>query len=223
MRHAAGADVYSFDFNKAQILRYIQLGPVFYFSRVLGEPGIDFEICPHRLVGGGFYLSYLFTRKLGVEVAGEHLRHVEAHIVAAEPVVGYSAHNVFGTVVLHAAQSGFPVYRAVYFSGGAGPLKDSEEPDAIAAELAAHVDGILGKRFGTSIPAIVALQGESMKRRLAAFAKIQAVRHAEGWRTARLVVRVPRGVSKIGLLAQTSKLAPDETVRFDDFSMIRLR
>ena len=66
---------------------------------------------------------------------------------------------------------------------GAGPLKDSEDADAIAAELAAHVDGILGKRFGTSIPAIVALQGESMKRRLAAFAKIQAVRHAEGWRT----------------------------------------
>ena len=66
---------------------------------------------------------------------------------------------------------------------GAGPLKDSEDADAIAAELAAHVDNILGKRFGTSIPAIVALQGESMKRRLAAFAKIQAVRHAEGWRT----------------------------------------
>ena len=66
---------------------------------------------------------------------------------------------------------------------GAGPLKDSEDADAIAAELAAHVDGILGKRFGTSIPAIVALQGESMKRRLAAFAKIQTVRHAEGWRT----------------------------------------
>ena len=53
---------------------------------------------------------------------------------------------------------------------GAGPLKDSEDADAIATELAAHVDGILGKRFGTSIPAIVALQGESMKRRLAAFA-----------------------------------------------------
>ena len=66
---------------------------------------------------------------------------------------------------------------------GAGPLKDSEDADAIAAELAAHVDGILGKRFGTSVPAIVALQGESMKRRLAAFAKIQAARHAEGWRT----------------------------------------
>ena len=66
---------------------------------------------------------------------------------------------------------------------GAGALKDSEDADAIAAELAAHVDGILGKRFGTSIPAIVALQGESMTRRLAAFAKIQAVRHAEGWRT----------------------------------------
>ena len=66
---------------------------------------------------------------------------------------------------------------------GAGALKDSEDADAIAAELAAHVDGILGTRFGTSIPAIVALQGESMKRRLAAFARIQAERHAAGWRT----------------------------------------
>ena len=66
---------------------------------------------------------------------------------------------------------------------GAGPLKDSEDADAIAAELAAHVDAILGKRFGTSIPAIVALQGESMKRRLKAFAKIQSERHKEGWRT----------------------------------------
>ena len=66
---------------------------------------------------------------------------------------------------------------------GAGALKDSEDADAIAAELAAHVDAILGKRFGTSVPAIVALQSESMKRRLACFAKIQAVRHAEGWRT----------------------------------------
>ena len=66
---------------------------------------------------------------------------------------------------------------------GAGSLRDSEDADAIAVELAMHVDGILGKRFGTSVPAIVALQGESMKRRLAAFARIQAVRHAEGWRT----------------------------------------
>ena len=66
---------------------------------------------------------------------------------------------------------------------GGGPLKDSEDAEAIAADLAMHVDGILGKRFGTSVPAIVALQGESMKRRLAAFAKIQAERHAQGWRT----------------------------------------
>ena len=66
---------------------------------------------------------------------------------------------------------------------GAGELKDSEDATAIAAELAQHVDDILGKRFGTSVPAIVALQGESMKRRLAAFAGIQAARHAEGWRT----------------------------------------
>ena len=66
---------------------------------------------------------------------------------------------------------------------GAGALKDSEDPAAVAAELATHVDGILGKRFGTSVPAIVALQAESAKRRLAAFAVIQSERHAQGWRT----------------------------------------
>ena len=66
---------------------------------------------------------------------------------------------------------------------GAGALRDSEDAAAIAAELAQHVDALLGERFGTSVPAIVALQGESMKRRLSAFARIQAVRHAEGWRT----------------------------------------
>jgi len=66
---------------------------------------------------------------------------------------------------------------------GGGELRDSEDAAAIAADLATHVDSILGKRFGTSIPAIVALQGESAKRRLAAFAKIQVARHREGWRT----------------------------------------
>ena len=66
---------------------------------------------------------------------------------------------------------------------GAGAAKDSEDPDEIAADLAAHVDAILAERFGTSVPAIVALQGESMKRRLKCFAAIQAERHAQGWRT----------------------------------------
>ena len=66
---------------------------------------------------------------------------------------------------------------------GAGTLRDSEDPDAIADEFARHVDGILGERFGTSVPAIVALQGESAKRRLAAFARIQSAWHAQGWRT----------------------------------------
>ena len=66
---------------------------------------------------------------------------------------------------------------------GAGALKGSEDADAIAAELAGHIDGILGERFGTSVPAIVALQAESAKRRLACFAKIQAERRAQGWRT----------------------------------------
>lgn len=63
-----------------------------------------------------------------------------------------------------------------------GPLKDSEDPAAIAGDLAGHVDRILCRRFGTEIPAIVDLQGESVKRRLAHFAAVQSAWHAEGWR-----------------------------------------
>jgi len=63
-----------------------------------------------------------------------------------------------------------------------GDLRDSEDVSALADELALHTDAILQEWFGVDMPAIVALQGESAKRRLAHFAKIQAARHAEGWR-----------------------------------------
>ena len=61
-------------------------------------------------------------------------------------------------------------------------LKDSSDAAAIAAFLAARVDAQLGERFGTAIPAIVWMQGESVKRRLAQFAPVQAARRAAGWR-----------------------------------------
>ena len=63
-----------------------------------------------------------------------------------------------------------------------GPLKDSEDAAAIADDLAERVDRILQKRFGTDVPAIVDLQGESIKRRLAHFASVQVAWHAAGWR-----------------------------------------
>ena len=65
---------------------------------------------------------------------------------------------------------------------GNSEVRDSEDVEVIRAFLEARVDGQLGARFGTAIPAIVAMQGESAKRRLANFAAIQAARHAEGWR-----------------------------------------
>ena len=65
---------------------------------------------------------------------------------------------------------------------GSGELKDSTDADAIAAELEKRVDALLAERFGLEIPAIVALQGESVKRRLRRFAALQAARAAEGWR-----------------------------------------
>ncbi|MBR2838723.1 MAG: PD-(D/E)XK nuclease family protein, partial [Kiritimatiellae bacterium] len=63
-----------------------------------------------------------------------------------------------------------------------GPLRDSSDAREIAASLAGEVDAILAQRFGVEVPAIVALQGESVKRRLANFAAVQAARRAEGWR-----------------------------------------
>ena len=65
---------------------------------------------------------------------------------------------------------------------GQGELKDSTDADAIAAALEEKVDSILVERFGLEIPAIVALQGESVKRRLRRFAALQAARAADGWR-----------------------------------------
>ena len=44
------------------------------------------------------------------------------------------------------------------------------------------MDAILTDRFGLEVPAVVALQGESAKRRLRRFAAMQAARAAEGWK-----------------------------------------
>ena len=63
-----------------------------------------------------------------------------------------------------------------------GPLVDSTDADAIAACLCEETDAILGEKFGMPLPAIVELQGESIKRRLTAFAGIQVAHRAEGWR-----------------------------------------
>lgn len=65
---------------------------------------------------------------------------------------------------------------------GLSDLKDSMDPEAIRAFLEEQVDDQLVARFGLSIPAIVAMQGESVKRRLAHFSVIQAARRAAGWR-----------------------------------------
>ena len=65
---------------------------------------------------------------------------------------------------------------------GTSELRDSVDAEAIRSFLEERVDAQLVERFGTSIPAIVALQGESVKRRLGDFAVIQAERRASGWR-----------------------------------------
>ena len=82
---------------------------------------------------------------------------------------------------LDASEFGNLVHEALEAWGG-GELKDSADAEAIAAVLEEKVDSILAARFALEIPAVVALQGESAKRRLRRFAALQASRAAEGWR-----------------------------------------
>lgn len=64
---------------------------------------------------------------------------------------------------------------------GRSELKDSDDAETIATFLEERVDALLAERFGTAIPSIVGLQGESVKRRLRHFASVQAARRREGW------------------------------------------
>ena len=82
---------------------------------------------------------------------------------------------------LDASEFGNLAHEALEAWGGSD-LKDSTDAEAIAAALEEKVDGLLVERFGLEVPAIVALQGESVKRRLRRFASLQAARAAEGWR-----------------------------------------
>lgn len=65
---------------------------------------------------------------------------------------------------------------------GLSDLRDSTDESAIREFLEEQVDRQLVERFGTAIPAVVAMQGESVKRRLAHFAAEQVVRRKEGWK-----------------------------------------
>ncbi len=65
---------------------------------------------------------------------------------------------------------------------GTGPLADSVDPAAITAALDVAVDELLVAWFGPEPPTIVALQAQSARQRLRAFAQIQAARRREGWK-----------------------------------------
>ncbi len=82
---------------------------------------------------------------------------------------------------LDASEFGNLVHNALE-AWGEGELKDSTDAGAIADILEQKVDAILVDRFGLEIPAVVALQGESAKRRLRRFASLQASRASEGWK-----------------------------------------
>lgn len=87
----------------------------------------------------------------------------------------------YGNEELDASEYGHLVHDALEM-WAKGDAKDSSDAELIASQLAASVDAILHERFGGEIPAIVALQGESAKRRLACFSRIQAAWRQQGWR-----------------------------------------
>ncbi len=80
------------------------------------------------------------------------------------------AANDFGTIMHQALQN-----------WACGSLKDSEDEDEISRALESSIDNLLVERFG-NVPAIVFLQGESMKARLRNFARRQVLWHKDGWR-----------------------------------------
>ena len=63
-----------------------------------------------------------------------------------------------------------------------GSFTDHEDEAKLRAYFEEKVDWWLSERFGTAVPVIVAMQAESVKRRLANFARIQVGRYREGWR-----------------------------------------
>ena len=87
----------------------------------------------------------------------------------------------FRAAELDPSEFGNLAHQALELWGG-GDLVDSTDSAAIAARLGEHVEALLAERFGVEVPAIVALQGESLKRRLASFAQAQAGWRQAGWR-----------------------------------------
>lgn len=63
-----------------------------------------------------------------------------------------------------------------------GPYANSTDANEIAAELGRQVDRLLVEWFGLSAPAIVSLQADSVRRRLAAFAECQVEWRRRGWK-----------------------------------------
>lgn len=93
----------------------------------------------------------------------------------------YTEGEEYGNEELDAAEFGHLVHDALE-KWAKGEFKDSSDAAAISAALSENIDSILKERFGDEIPAIVSLQGESAKRRLACFAACQVKWREAGWR-----------------------------------------
>lgn len=93
----------------------------------------------------------------------------------------YTEGEEYNNEELDAAEFGHLVHDALEM-WAKGDLKDSSDATAISAALSENIDLILRERFGSEVPAIVSLQGESAKRRLDCFASCQAEWREKGWR-----------------------------------------
>lgn len=73
------------------------------------------------------------------------------------------------------------VHEVVEAFGREPEVRDYTKTEAIEAWLVAKFDAILATRFTGDVPLAVDVQSDSVRKRLGAFARAQAVRRVEGW------------------------------------------
>lgn len=123
---------------------------------------IEKEVAPRMSVTGlGQYLSCPFRY---------YLKHVLRMTKPEELREEWSARE-FGTIV----------HEVVEAFGREPEVRDYTKAEAIEAWLVVKFDEILKSRFSEAMPLAVEVQSDSIRKRLGAFAKVQAVHRVQGW------------------------------------------
>jgi ATP-dependent helicase/DNAse subunit B len=123
-----------------------------------------------------------------------YLRHVEG------------LRDVDDTVEELTAASFGNLAHAVLGRFGASPLKDSHDPQAIAAYLSTELDAVAREAYGDSPMMAVEIQLEQARARLQAFAAWQAGWARQGW-------RIERSEATLGEIVATLDLGEGQSVR----------